>query len=68
MDAFPLIRQHDAAQIGMSAKAHAEEIPDLALVEIGRRPFRGDARYFGIQAIDQDAEPQTLLKLWERMW
>src|SRR6202453_4052606 len=59
---FPLIRQHDAAQVGVSAETHAEEVPDLALVEIGRWPFRSDAGYFRIQAIDQDAEPDTFLE------
>src|ERR1700684_1399122 len=59
---FPLIGQHDSAQVGVSAEAHAEEVPDLALVEISRRPFWSDAGYFGIRAIDQDAEPETFLQ------
>src|SRR5580700_8937937 len=60
--ALPLVGQHDAAQVGVTAKAHAEKVPDLALVEIGGRPFGGNAGYFWIEATDQDAKPKALLE------
>ena len=46
----------------MSAEAHAEEIPDFALIKVGRWPLWGNAGYFGIEAIHHDAEPQPLLE------
>ena len=41
--ALPFVGHHDAAQVGMSAEADAEEVEDLALVEVRRRPDGRDA-------------------------
>ena len=46
----------------MAAKVHAEEVEDLALVKIGRRPHRRDAVERGVLAIQPDDQADTLLK------
>src|SRR5438270_8743690 len=40
--AFPVFRHHDAAEVRMAKKAHAEQIEQLALKKVYRRPDRGD--------------------------
>src|ERR1700693_2034288 len=60
--AFPLIGHHDAAQVGMAAEAYSEQIPNFALIEVGRWPFGSDAFHFRLEGIDQDAEAEALLE------
>ena len=36
--ALPVVGHHDAAQVGVAAEVNAEEVEDLALVEVGRGP------------------------------
>src|SRR5271170_1765347 len=59
--AFPLVRQHDAAQVGVPGKADAEEIEDLALVEVSRRPDMGNAIDDWIVAGQKRPQPDALL-------
>src|ERR1700733_1819536 len=60
--AFPLIGQHDAAEVGVTAEAYSEQIPYFALIEVGRWPFGSDAFHFCVEAIDQDAEAEAFLQ------
>ena len=41
--AFPVLGHHDAAQVGVTVEVNAEEVEDLALVEVGGGPDGGDA-------------------------
>jgi hypothetical protein len=50
---FPIVRQHDAAQVRMIAEAHAEQVENLALVPVSGAPYVGDGvdlRVFSAQA------------------
>src|ERR1700743_775749 len=40
---FPVFRHHDATQVGMAAKMNAEQVENLALIEVRSRPRRGNA-------------------------
>src|SRR5574341_1805260 len=40
--ALQVLGHEQAAQVGMSLEAHAEQVKDLALEEVGRGPHRGD--------------------------
>src|SRR5271155_5253353 len=58
---FPLVRHHDAAQIRVRREAHAEEVEDLALIKIRRRPYRSDAVDHWIVAGHESPQPDALL-------
>ena len=52
----------------MAAEVNAEEVEDLALVEVGGGPDGGDAVERGGIAIEPDDEANALLQRIERMW
>src|SRR5271155_2659846 len=58
---FPLIRHHDAAQVRVPREAHAEEVEDLALIEVRRRPDRSNAVDHRIVARHKGPQPDSLL-------
>src|ERR1700693_2730790 len=60
--AFPLIGHHDATQVGVTAEAYSEQIPNFALIEVGRWPFGSNAFHFWLEAIDHDAEAEAFLQ------
>src|SRR5438105_12379843 len=58
--ALPVIRQHDAAQEGVAIEADAEEVEELALVEVGARQAGGQAGRLGVRA-GLEAQPGVLV-------
>src|SRR3981081_3530310 len=59
---IPVLRHHDAAQVGMAAKVNAEQVEDLALVKVRRGPDRGDAVECRIAAVETDDETKPLFQ------
>src|SRR5882757_3808607 len=57
--ALPVFGHHDAARVGVAAEVNAEEVEDLALVEVGRGPDAGDAVDDRVGAIEADDQTKT---------
>src|ERR1700712_5221760 len=60
--AFPFVGHHDASEIGMSAEPDTEEIEDLSLIEVSRRPDWGDAVDLRIEAVHWNRQAHSRLQ------
>src|ERR1035438_1281210 len=60
---FPIVRQHDAAQVGMVEEADAKEVEHFALVPVGAAPDSGDGIDYGIRTSEAALETQALVTL-----
>src|SRR5258708_17712238 len=61
--AFPIFGKHDAAQVGMSQEAYAEQIKDFALEKIGCRPDGSDGFNYCIIARERYFQPHKFFAL-----
>ncbi len=59
---LPVFGHHDAAQVGVTSEVHAEEVEDLTLIEISRRPDRSNAIERGVIACETHGDSQTALQ------
>src|SRR5665213_3829356 len=60
--AVPVVGHHDAGEARMAGEAHAEEVEDFALVEVGGRPDGGDAVDVRDVAVDAGDDADALLQ------
>src|SRR5204862_1011729 len=58
---FPVVGQHDAAQVGMVAEVDAEQVERLALEPVGRAPHCRDRVNLRIFAAQAAFEAQPLI-------
>jgi len=59
--AFPVVRQHDAAKIGVVVERNTEKIEDFALVPVGRAPDGCYGIDSGRGAADANLEAQAFV-------
>src|SRR5579862_4170256 len=58
---FPIVRHHDAGQIRVLVETYSEQVPNLALEEVGAGPDGGQRVDVGIFSLKFNFQPQILL-------